>query len=466
MKRIISTKQTCPGKVFFPMFYDTIAAPATSNIQSAVSVIRLSGSESVKIADSIFSKKLSCAQDRSLIYGKIRDTEGNILDDCLSVKMLAPKSYTGEDTVEFYCHGGKIVTECVMRELLKKGARLAEKGEFTKRAFLNGKIDLTQAEAVIDAIGAQTKSALLMAQENLDGKLRHKIDGLRSRIMTVIMNIMAGNDFPDETGGNENKKILSVLEEIKKDTDSLLQSYDKGKIVKDGFTCAICGKPNVGKSSLLNAILQEDRAIVTDIEGTTRDVITERVDIGGYIMNLADTAGLRQSEDVIEQAGIEKSYQYINRVDYILYLLDSTKEISQEEADYIRTLPAHTALVWNKTDILDTLPTEDFGKKSYFISAKNKSGISELMDGIKETVEERISHQSSEETLFSERHYQALLGASASLERAISTLKMELEADLASIDLEDAAAQMGEITGTTVNDEVIDNIFKNFCIGK
>ena len=448
------------------MFYDTIAAPATNTIQSAVSVIRLSGESAVSIADALFSKKLSEAFDRSLVYGKIRDTDGNILDDCLAVKMLAPKSYTGEDTVEFYCHGGKTVTECVMRELLKQGARLAEKGEFTKRAFLNGKMDLTQAEAVIDAIGAQTKSALLMAQENLDDKLRHKIDGLRSRIMTVIMNILAGNDFPDETGGNHNDEILTVLEAIQKDTQTLLESYDKGKIIKDGFTCAIAGKPNVGKSSLLNAILQEDRAIVTEIEGTTRDVITERIDIGGYIMNIADTAGLRESEDIVEQAGIKKSYQYIDNVDYILYLIDSSKEISQEEREYIRSLPSHTAVVYNKTDLSNNPAYEDFGKKVYSISAKENTGISELMDGIKETIQLRLSHQSSEETLFSERHYQALLQASECLKRAIATLELQLEADLASIDLEDAAAHMGEITGTTVNDEVIDNIFKNFCIGK
>ncbi|MBP3447535.1 MAG: tRNA uridine-5-carboxymethylaminomethyl(34) synthesis GTPase MnmE [Clostridia bacterium] len=447
------------------MLYDTIAAPATKNVQNAVSVIRISGDRAVAIADSIFSKKLSQSSDRSLVYGKIRDTEGRILDDCLAVKMLAPKSYTGEDTVEFYCHGGKTVTECVMRELVKQGARLAEKGEFTKRAFLNGKMDLTQAEAVIDAITADTKSALFMAQENLDGKLRKKIDTLRSRIMTVIMNIMAGNDFPDETGGNNNSAIIETLSGILSDTRQLLSSYDKGKIVKDGFTCAICGKPNVGKSSLLNAILEEDRAIVTEIAGTTRDVITERIDIGGYIMNLADTAGLRESDDIVEQAGIEKSYQYIEQVDYILYLLDSTKEIPPEEAEYIRSLPAHTLVVYNKTDISPAV-AETFGKKVCGISAKNKIGITKLLDTIKEEIEARLSQSESEETLFSERHYAALVQAEECLVRAISTLEMNMEADLCSIDLEDAASHMGEITGTTVNDEVIDNIFKNFCIGK
>ncbi len=447
------------------MFYDTIAAPATKNIQNAVSVIRLSGENAISIADSIFSVSLSQSADRTLVYGKIRDEKGNILDDCLAVKMKAPKSYTGEDTVEFYCHGGKTVTECVMRELIRNGARLAEKGEFTKRAFLNGKMDLTQAEAVIDAITAETKSALLMAQENLDGKLRRKIDGLRSRIMTVIMKILAGNDFPDETGGNQNDVILAELLDIERDTNALLSSYDKGKIVKDGFTCAIAGKPNVGKSSLLNAILQEDRAIVTEIEGTTRDVITERVDIGGYIMNLADTAGLRASDDVVEQAGIQKSYQYIEQVDYLLYVVDSTKPITQEEKDYIISLPEHTVVVYNKTDVATPIPVE-FGKKVFCISAKTNEGVAQLLDGIREDIEKRMEQSESDETLFSERHYQALVLASEALHRSISTLELNLEADLASIDLEDAASHMGEITGTTVNDEVIDNIFKNFCIGK
>lgn len=447
------------------MFYDTIAAPATKNVQNAVSVIRLSGTTAIAIADAVFSKKLSEAADRTMLYGKIRDEDGNILDDCLAVKMLSPKSYTGEDTVEFYCHGGKTVTECVMRELLRKGARLAEKGEFTKRAFLNGKMDLTQAEAVIDAIRAETRSALLMAQENLDGKLRHKIDGLRSRIMTVIMNIMAGNDFPDETGGNQNDTILATLLQIQTDIRQLLSSYDKGKIIRDGFTCAICGKPNVGKSSLLNAILQEDRAIVTEIAGTTRDVITERIDIGGYIMNLADTAGLRHSDDVVEQAGIEKSYEYIDKVDYILYLLDATKELPAEEMEYIRSLPSHTTVVYNKTDLAPA-PSYDFGKKVCSISAKEYKGVAELLDTIRSHIEQRMQAAESEETLFSERHYAALVQAEECLNRGIRTLELNLEADLCSIDLEDAAAHMGEITGTTVNDEVIDNIFKHFCIGK
>ena len=217
---------------------------------------------------------------------------------------------------------------------------------------------------------------------------------------------------------------------------------------------------------LLNAILEEDRAIVTDIEGTTRDVITERIDIGGYMMNIADTAGLRESSDIVEQAGILKSYQYIEQVDYILYLLDSSKEIDPEELEYIRSLPSHTVVIYNKTDLNAPAIPEDLGKKTYCISAKNNEGVSELLDGIKEDIEARLEQSESEETLFSERHYQALLMAEESLTRAISTLKMNLEADICSIDLEDAASYLGEITGTTVNDEVIDNIFKNFCIGK
>ena len=450
------------------MFDTTIVAPATNSISSAVSVIRISGKNAVEISNKIFSKNLKEATDRQLIYGKIFDSEKNIIDDCLCVKMLSPRSYTGEDTVEFYCHGGKTVSECVLRELISNGAKTAEKGEFTKRAFLNGKMDLTQAESVIDIINAQTKNSLLMAQNNLDGKLRNKVENIRKKVMNVVMNIMARNDFPDESGENINSDILKEVTKIKDEVQSLLKSYDKGKIIRDGFTCALCGKPNVGKSSLLNAILDEERAIVTEIEGTTRDVVTERIDIGGYIMNIADTAGLRESDDTVEKIGIKKSYEYMNNVDLVLYMIDINKGITHEEKEEIRNLKNDCIVVLNKDDKGSLFEDENFKKEFDYIkiSAKEKTGIDKLLEKIKEKVEIRLSNVESEESIFSERHFGCLNTAISFLDAACTTLENDFEADMASIDLENCASSLGEITGTTVNDEVIDNIFKNFCIGK
>lgn len=450
------------------MIKDTIVAPATMNMNNAVSVIRLSGEKSVEIADKIFSKKISNSPDRMLVYGKIKDENNNIIDDCLCVKMMSPHSYTGEDTVEFYCHGGQTVSECVIKEIILNGARIAEKGEFTKRAFLNGKMDLTQAESVIDIINAQTKNSLLMAQNNLNGKLRNKVDNIRKKVMNIIMLIMAGNDFPDETGEDISFEVKESMESVLKEVKELTKSYDKGKIIRDGFTCAICGKPNVGKSSLLNALLAEERAIVTDIEGTTRDVVTERIDIGGYIMNIADTAGLRESEDKIEKIGIEKSYQYMNSVDLVLYVADLSRGLEQKEIDEINSLENDCILILNKTDLKNDVSNYDVNENIPIveISAKNNINIDNLTKVIKEKIESRLKKSSTEETIFSQRHYECLINADNYLTKAIETISFNYEPDIASIDLENCASALGEITGTTVNDEVIDNIFKNFCIGK
>ncbi len=450
------------------MIKDTIVAPATMNMNNAVSVIRLSGEKSVEIADKIFSKKISNSPDRMLVYGKIKDENNNIIDDCLCVKMMSPHSYTGEDTVEFYCHGGQTVSECVIKEIILNSARIAEKGEFTKRAFLNGKMDLTQAESVIDIINAQTKNSLLMAQNNLNGKLRNKVDNIRKKVMNIIMLIMAGNDFPDETGEDISFEVKESMESVLKEVKELTKSYDKGKIIRDGFTCAICGKPNVGKSSLLNALLAEERAIVTDIEGTTRDVVTERIDIGGYIMNIADTAGLRESEDKIEKIGIEKSYQYMNSVDLVLYVADLSRELEQKEIDEINSLENDCILILNKTDLKNDVSNYDVNENIPIveISAKNNINIDNLTKVIKEKIESRLKKSSTEETIFSQRHYECLINADKYLTKAIETISFNYEPDIASIDLENCASALGEITGTTVNDEVIDNIFKNFCIGK
>lgn len=447
------------------MFNDTIVAPATGAVGSAISVIRLSGENAVSIAEKVFSKSLNT--DRKLTYGKVSDSDGNIIDDCLCVKMLAPHSYTGEDTVEFYCHGGKTVMECVMRELILKGARQAEKGEFTKRAFLNGKMDLTQAESVIDIITAKTKKALTMSQDNLAGKLKNKINEIRSELITVITGIMAGNDFPDETGGNIPDEILNGIKTIRQDIRTLLGSYDKGRIIRDGFSCAVCGKPNAGKSSLLNALLDEERAIVTDIAGTTRDVITESVDIGGYIMNIADTAGIRKSDDEIEKIGIEKSYEYIKKVDIVLYISDLTNEFDNSEFESILSLNENVIVVFNKCDTKNPLPDiSKYGVTCCSISAKEKINIDGLTEIIRNYIEETFGNAESEETIFSQRHFEALTQAISDLENAMAGINEFFEPDLISIDLENAASALGEITGQTINEEVVDNIFKNFCIGK
>ena len=441
------------------MQYDTIAAPITGDGTGAVSIIRLSGEKAIEIADKIFNGRLLETKSRLLRYGKIIDKDKNILDDCLAVKMVAPSSYTGEDTVEFYLHGGKTVRECVLYELISNGARIAERGEFTKRAFLNGKMDLTQAESVIDAINAPTKKALTFAQKNLDGNLRKKVEKIRTAIIAVIMGIMAGNDFPDETGGNDNKKIIDTLQGVLIDAETLCNTFSSGKIIRNGITCGIFGKPNVGKSSLLNAFLDEDRAIVTEIAGTTRDVITEAIDIGGYMVNIADTAGLRESEDVVEKAGIEKTKKMMKEVDFSIYVLDATTDFDENEAEKA------DITVINKCDI--KAPKLLSKKNVYNVSAKSKQGLDDLVKGLEIFIKEKIEAENScEEMIFAERHYNSLQNGVNALKRAVFTLENNYEPDIASIDLEDAAANMGEITGQTVNDEVIDSIFKSFCIGK
>jgi tRNA modification GTPase len=459
------------------MFNDTIVAPATGNANNAISIIRISGDDAIAICNSVFSVDLDGILDRTVVYGKIRDKNSDILDDCLAVKYVSPKSYTGEDVVEFFCHGGRVVSECVIRELIANGARVAEKGEFTKRAFLNGKLDLSQAEAIIDTINAQTKNALLMAQKNLDGKLREKVEKIRTEIIALIMEIMAGNDFPDEHQDSTNQDasvhtnaIIEKIDVLCIEVAKLVESYDTGKIIRDGITCAIWGSPNVGKSSLLNAILDEDRAIVTEIAGTTRDVITERIDIGGYILNIADTAGIRESDDIVEKAGIKKTHYYIQNVDFSINILDLT----DPNLDDFEKMPQHfkdnTILVLNKIDVADE--SDDIKnlaskyKYCYRISAKEKIGIKELIDGIKSYIEEKVTIEDNENIIFSERHFNSLMDAYNGLFSAKNALENSFEPDIASIDLEVAASAMGEITGATVNDEVIDSIFKNFCIGK
>lgn len=446
------------------MYNTTIVASATNNVRNAISVIRLSGENAVEISEKVFSKPLK--KDRQVIYGKAKDSMGNIIDDLLCVKMLAPHSYTGEDTVEFYCHGGRTVSECLIRELISHGAVLAEKGEFTKRAFLNGKIDLTQAESVIDIINAKTKKSLIMSQNNLDGKLKNKINNLRNEVVNIITGIMAGNDFPDETGGNIPEEILTNIKNIREKISKLLNTYDTGRIIREGFSCAVCGKPNVGKSSLLNALLDEERAIVTDIAGTTRDVVTESVDIGGYIMNIADTAGIRESEDVIEKIGIEKSYEYIKAVDLVLYVSDLYEAFDYNELEKILKMNENVIVVFNKYDKAQEIP--DISKYkliSSVVSAKNKSGIIDLMETIKNYIEEKFSEDDGD-MIFSERHYEALSSSLVSMDNAITSIENLFEPDIVSIDLENTAMYLGEITGQTVNEEVVDNIFKNFCIGK
>lgn len=459
------------------MFNDTIVAPATGNVGNAISIIRISGEDAIAICNSVFSVDLDNALDRTVVYGKIRDKNGDILDDSLAVKYISPKSYTGENVVEFFCHGGRVVSECVIRELVSNGARVAEKGEFTKRAFLNGKLDLSQAEAIIDTINAQTKNSLLMAQKNLDGKLRNKVEQIRAEIISIIMEIMAGNDFPDEHQSDTSldfsshtKAIIEKINLLALEVAKLLESYNAGKIIKDGITCAIWGSPNVGKSSLLNAILNEDRAIVTEIAGTTRDVITERLDIGGYILNIADTAGIRESDDIIEQAGIEKTHYYIQNVDFSINIIDLTDPNIESLENMPQAIKDNTILVLNKIDVAsEPISIKDLaGKYKYCfrISAKEKIGINELIDGIKSYIEERVQIEDSESIIFSERHFNSLTDAYNGLCAAKNALLNHFEPDIASIDLETAASAMGEITGVTVNDEVIDSIFKNFCIGK
>ncbi|WP_186431127.1 tRNA uridine-5-carboxymethylaminomethyl(34) synthesis GTPase MnmE [Clostridium sp. BSD9I1] len=456
--------------------FDTIAAIATVLGEGGISIIRISGSKSLDIVDSIFKGKnnrnLLDISPYSMRYGFIieKETE-DILDEVLVTYMKGPRSYTAEDTVEINCHGGVTPTKRIFQEIIKAGARVAEPGEFTKRAFLNGRIDLSQAEAVIDIIRAKTELSMKSAVLQSNGRISKEIDSLRNRLLQTIAHIEATVDFPEDDLEEVTSNQVSIqVENIINEVSELLSTADEGKILREGLNVVIVGKPNVGKSSLLNALLKEQRAIVTEVPGTTRDVIEEYINLDGVPIKIIDTAGIRETEDIVEKIGVEKSKEKIIEADLIIFMIDLSRELDDEDKeimDYIRDKKYIVLL--NKSDLENKVVKEDLAglNLKYIIesSAKSGKGLDELKDSIKELFfKGEVKNQDI--IITNARHKEALIRAKESLSSALDTLNNTLAIDLSSIDIRDAWSRLGEITGDTLEEDIIDKIFSEFCLGK
>lgn len=459
--------------------FDTIAAIATPVGIGGIGIVRISGEDAFNIANKIFyprfknDKNVKNFKTHTMTYGFIKNNKNQIIDEVLLSVMNAPKTYTCEDIVEINCHGGIKAVKNVLNIVLENGARLAQPGEFTKRAFINGRIDLSQAEAVIDVINAKTDASHIAAINNLDGKLKKSIQQNRNDILTIIANIEAGIDYPeheDETMSYLN--IKSETEKIKLNLEHLLKNADIGKIVKDGLKTVILGKPNVGKSSILNYFMKEERAIVSDIEGTTRDAICENVNIGEIFLNITDTAGLRQTDDVIEKIGVEKSKTLANKADLIFLVFDCSKKLDDEDFEILNFVKdKKVIIVANKVDLdinLDFNLLYKFIDKSYVIktSVISETGFYDLIDKIKHLFFNGEININDEVLINNERNKNSIFNSINSLKNVLKSIESGIPQDILSIDLLDAYNYLGEVTGESLDEDVIDKIFSEFCLGK
>ena len=455
---------------------DTIAAIATAPGEGGIGIIRISGEKSLQVAQSIFKSKsgkmIKDYNARTLIYGTVVDNE-KVIDEVLVAYMKGPNSYTAEDVIEINCHGGFISVKKILELILSKGVRLAEAGEFTKRAFLNGRIDLSQAEAIIDVIKSKTDMAHEVAQSQLEGSLAKKIKDLRMNVTEVLAHLEVSIDFAEEdveeiTYQTLEEKALELRNEIKK----LYDTAESGKILRDGLKTVIVGKPNVGKSSLLNSILGENRAIVTDIAGTTRDVIEEFVNIKGIPLKIVDTAGIRETEDVVEKIGVEKSRESFSTADLVIMVLDASRKLSEEDMEILESLKnKKTIVLLNKMDLepqIELEKIEEFVNSEDIIkiSALKHQGIEELQDKIEAMVYHGSVKNSSNLMITNSRHKDALFKAYESINDAISAIEQRMPYDFIEVDFKNIWYYLGYINGDTVREDLLDTIFANFCIGK
>ena len=445
-------------------FEDTIIAPATPSGVSALAVIRISGNDAISIVNSCFSKDINHAKGYTIHYGHILDGSRKV-DEVLISIFKNPQSYTGEDSVEISGHGSPYIVQRITETILKKGARMAEPGEFTLRAFLNKKLDLAQAEAVADMISSNSEASLQMAIHQMRGGFSKDIAKLRQELIDFAALIELENDFGEEDVEFANRsKLKNLIESLLHQIEKLRTSFSAGNVLKNGINTVIAGKPNAGKSTLLNALLNEDRAIVSDIAGTTRDTIEEIFTLEGIQFRLIDTAGLRDSSDNIEQIGVIKAKESIQKADLIIYLFDAqTTSRAELESQLKELLPAQRLiLLANKTDQL-TYNTKDWPENTLFISAKAKN-ITPLLD---ELLTIANQYEYGNETLVNNaRHADALIKSSALLQKILMGIDEETPSDLIAIDIRNTLYQLGLITGEVTNDEVLDSIFTRFCIGK
>lgn len=458
------------------MIKETIAAIATGMSNSGIGIIRMSGPEAISIADGIFVSarknfKLSEAATHTVHYGNIV-YEDNIIDEVLIIIMKAPNSYTREDVVEIDCHGGVYVMKKILDILIKSGARTAEPGEFTKRAFLNGRIDLTQAEAVIDIINSKNKYALSNSVKLLNGKLSEQITEVRKDLINNIAYIEAALDDPEHISlDNYGDKLLITVDNYIDKVDNLIKTVDNGKIFTQGVKTVIIGKPNAGKSSILNILAGYDRAIVTDIAGTTRDTIEEQINLAGITLNLVDTAGIRNTKDIVEEIGVNKAKELAEEADLILYVVDSSTELDENDYNILNIIKNRkTVILLNKSD-LDTVTDADSiskitDSKVISVSAKDNTGLDELSETIVRLFASGEIDYNDEVYVSGERNKEALEETLESLKLVKKSINEGLPEDFYTIDLMNAYEQLGKITGESVEDDLVNEIFSKFCMGK
>mgnify|MGYP002770718426 FL=1 len=463
----------------------TIAAISTAVTESGIGIVRISGEQAIEIADRIYrgknGKKLADQKTHTIHYGYIADGE-DMIDEVLVLIMKGPHSYTGENTVEIDCHGGVFVVRKILETVIKHGARPAEPGEFTKRAFLNGRIDLSQAEAVIDIIQSKNEYALKSSVGQLKGNVKQKIVDIREKILYHTAFIETALDDPEHISvDGYGETLRGVIEPLIKKIQKLIDSSDDGRIIKEGINTVIVGKPNAGKSSLLNALLGEDRAIVTDIAGTTRDILQENISLQGISLNIMDTAGIRDTADIIEEIGVQKAISHAKEADLIIYVIDSSAPLDQNDYDILKLLKDKKAIILlNKSDLEMQVKKKEI-KNAYLgenkeenkfdipmieISAKENIGIDILENTLKDMFYHGDISFNSEVYITNVRHKTALQNALRSLNNVIQSIDMQMPEDFYSIDLMDAYETLGSITGETIGEDLVNEIFSKFCMGK
>ena len=447
---------------------DTIVAISTALGVGAISIIRLSGNNAIEIANSMFKgKDLSKVDSHTINYGHIIDGD-NIIDEVLVSVMKAPKTFTCEDVVEINCHGGIATTNKILELALLKGARLAEPGEFTKRAFLNGRIDLIEAEAVMDVINAKTEQSRKLSINQLDGSISIIIRNFRQKLLELLANIEVNIDYPEyeDIEVMTNKNIENEIENIKNSLKTIIDESENGKVIRNGIKVAIVGRPNVGKSSILNRILNENKAIVTDIEGTTRDIVEGQASIDGVLFNFVDTAGIREAKDIVEQIGIERSKNEINNSDLVLLVLNNNDVLNKEDKDLISSLPEQSLIVINKNDLDNKLNVNDLNKDYVYINTIDVDGIEPLKNKIKEIFNLEKIKNGDCTYLNNARQISLAKEAYAITKDVEEGIKNSVPTDLIEIDIKRIWEKLGEMLGETYSDELINQLFSQFCLGK
>ena len=452
--------------------HDTIVAIATAPGEGGIGIVRLSGAGAEKLLANYFcaAEKCPVLTSHRLYYGHFRHGGGELIDEVMAVIMRAPRSYTREDVVEVHCHGGSVVLRRIVDLFVDAGARLARPGEFTLRAFLNGRIDLTRAEAVIDVIRSRSEAACRVALGQMEGHLSRNIYQFRDKISDLLAEVEAGIDFPEEELPlADRQRLIAACSIIEEQMETLLKSFESGRLLRDGLSILIFGKPNVGKSSLMNTLLGEARTIVSDIPGTTRDTVEESLVLKGMPLRLIDTAGVRQTLDPVEVLGVQRAQAKVAGADLVLLVIDGSQPLDDDDCKALQVCdPEHTLLVLNKQDLGScSLPVEFAALPSVSISARNVEGVDLLLDRVVNFFSRDAGSEGRETTMLSDRrHREALLLARNALERFRITVTDDCPSEFGALELREALQSLGQITGETAPEEILEKIFTRFCIGK